>query len=380
MSAYSVKGKGWRYDFTHKGTRYTEAWFKTKKEAKEAEASKRKELENPPSPEQVAKPVTGSEKTPTGMGFFELINRRLDYVKAYNSNSYYQTCVVLARGWVKRWGKLTCSQITRDIVERFILDRKKVSAFTANKEIRYLKATFNFGKRRGYLKDNPLDGMAFMPVEKRLKYVPPPEDIDKVIELADPDTQDYLWTIRDTMGRISEINRLTWDDVNLERRYVVLYTRKKRGGHLTPRKVPMTQKLYEILARRFAERDKAKPWVFWRYNVDQDTGERAAAPFKDRREIIKNLCNKAEVRQFRFHALRHAGASIMDNQNVPIGSIQRILGHENRTTTEIYLHAIGDIEREAISVYERAIQKVSHKSHIENKQAQGPQPEPPLTT
>ena len=33
MSVYSVKGKGWRYDFTRKGARYTEAWFKTKKEA-----------------------------------------------------------------------------------------------------------------------------------------------------------------------------------------------------------------------------------------------------------------------------------------------------------------------------------------------------------
>jgi integrase len=43
---------------------------------------------------------------------------------------------------------------------------------------------------------------------------------------------------------------------------------------------------------------------------------------------------------FRFHALRHFGASLLDQSNVPIGSIQRILGHENRTTTEIYLHAI----------------------------------------
>jgi integrase len=26
--------------------------------------------------------------------------------------------------------------------------------------------------------------------------------------------------------------------------------------------------------------------------------------------------------------LRHSGASVMDNNNVPIGDIQRILGHE----------------------------------------------------
>jgi integrase len=301
------------------------------------------------------------EMTPTDMGFLELVNRRLDYVKAYNSATYYQTSVVLARGWVRRWGKLSCSQITRDIAEQFILDRRKVSAFTANKEIRYLKAMFNFGKRRGFFKDNPLNGTAFLPVEKKLKYIPPPEDIDKVIELADPDAGDYLWTIRDTMARISEINRLTWDDVDLERRYVVLYTRKKRGGHLTPRKVPLTQRLYEILSRRFSTRDRAQPWVFWHSYVDGKTGEKKAGPFKDRREIIKSLCNRAEVRHFRFHALRHAGASIMDNENVPIGSIQRILGHENRTTTEIYLHSISGTEREAMAIYERAIQK-SHTS------------------
>jgi integrase len=61
------------------------------------------------------------------------------------------------------------------------------------------------------------------------------------------------------MKNMSEINRLTWNDVNLEQRYVLLYTRKKSGGHLTPRKVPMTQKLHEILSRRYARRDESKP-------------------------------------------------------------------------------------------------------------------------
>lgn len=215
------------------------------------------------------------------------------------------------------------------------LKRKQVSAFTGNKEIRYLKAAFNFGKKKKYIRENPLNGLAFFSEEKRLKYVPPPEDIDKVIELAVQDSQDYLLTIRDTMARVSEVNRLTWDDVNLEHRFLVLYTRKKRGGHLTPRKVPLTQRLYEILAHRFSMRDEVNPWVFWHVHIDQKTGERKAVPFKDRRDLIKNLGGKAGVRHFRFHALRHAGASIMDCQNVPIGAIQRILGHENRTTTEI---------------------------------------------
>ena len=57
---------------------------------------------------------------------------------------------------------------------------------------------------------------------------------------------------------------------------------------------------------------------------------------------------------------RYKAASILDRENVNLGSIQRILGHENRTTTEIYLHSIGEAERQAMQVYER----VSKESHI----------------
>jgi hypothetical protein len=48
----------------------------------------------------------------------------------------------------------------------------------------------------------------------------------------------------------------------------------------------------------------------------------------------------------------------MDRYDVPIGSIQKILGHEKRQTTEIYLHSIDQAETEAIAVYEKA--KSSH--------------------
>ena len=56
----------------------------------------------------------------------------------------------------------------------------------------------------------------------------------------------------------------------------------------------------------------------------------------------------------------------LERANVSIGSIQRILGHENRSTTEIYLHSIGEAEREAMEVFEQATQdasmrKVSHR-------------------
>ena len=94
-------------------------------------------------------------------------------------------------------------------------------------------------------------------------------------------------------------------------------------------------------------------------------------PYQDRKLIMSTLCQKAGVPYFRFHPLRHSGASVMDNNNVPIGAIQRILGHENRTTTEIYLHSIGNAEKEAINTFEKA--SLNHDSHTDShtKQKKG---------
>jgi integrase len=123
------------------------------------------------------------------------------------------------------------------------------------------------------------------------------------------------------------------------------------------------QKLYQVLQDRSAKRDSDKPWVFWHCYWSRKNGRLIEVPYGDRKKLMKRLCEKAGVRYFRFHPIRHSGASIMDGRNVPLGAIQRILGHDNRKTTEIYLHSIGDLEREAIEVFERAREKPHTKPH-----------------
>lgn len=344
MSVYSTP-TGWRYDFTLNGKRYTQSGIKTKQEAKEREVDKRREIEL--GEKQIS--------TPTDMDLKTLLNRRLDYLKDYRSERYYTDQKYQAKRWLQAFGSDTLvSEMTADVIQGFLVRRKReVSPYTANKELRMAKALFNFGKKKGWIDRNPTDGLEFFPEDRKLKYVPPLEDIDKVIAAADPEDQDYLIVIRDTMARVNEINALTWQDVDLENRRVTLYTRKKRGGHRTPRKVPMTEQVYGILSRMAAERDLSKPWVFWHKYYSRKTGEMVEGPYTYRGNLMKGLCKKAEVKKFGFHALRHLGASLLERERVPTVTIQRILGHENRTTTEIYLQSLGDAEREAMVVLDR---------------------------
>lgn len=355
MSVYFVKKKGWRYDFTLKGSRYTKGWYKRKQDARKAETVRREEILDPAAPIEA----------PIDMVFLDLVNLRLDHVKAYNSEEHYRSYFYLGRRWITKWGELMCSEINPAMVQQHLMERRRISAYTANKDLRYFRATVNFGIKKKYISNDPAEGLDFFPVEKKIKYVPPVEDIDKVIALAELDEQDLLYVVRETMARICEANKLKWEDVNLDNRYVILYTRKKRGGHLTPRTVPMTQTLHAVLQRRYEKRDPEKPWVFWHRYWSRKHGQFIEGPYGDHKKLMKRLCERAGVRYFRFHPLRHSGASIMDGNNVPIGAIQRILGHENRKTTEIYLHSIGDLEREAIDTFERARKKSHTDSHTD---------------
>ncbi len=233
-------------------------------------------------------------------------------LSVYKTPSYYKDNRYLFKRLVRRWGQMSVDEITSMNVQKFILERSRLGHYAANYDLRLLKALFNHGIRHKVVSENPVQNVPFLPVEKRVKYVPPVQDIDKIIALADPDTQDYLWTIRETMGRMGEINRLAWDDVDLKNRSVTLYTRKKQGGHLTPRRVSMTQQLFEVLNRRFAGRDPKMPWVLWHTYRCRKTGEIKSGPYTERKTFMKTLCAKAGVRYFRFHAMRHSGASIMD--------------------------------------------------------------------
>jgi len=125
----------------------------------------------------------------------------------------------------------------------------------------------------------------------------------------------------------------------------------------------MTRKLHEVLSRRFQERDVKKPWVFWHRYWSRKQGRHVEGPHDDRKKIMRKLCTNAKVKYFRFHPIRHSGASILDGNNVPLVAIQRILGHENRKTTEIYLHSMGDLERHAMTIFEQAREKSHTDSH-----------------
>jgi len=353
MSVYfNKRRKWWEYYFRFQKKIFTRAGFKTKKEALAAEAERKKD---------VKQPITTQEQKEIDMAFLDLVNSRLDYLQAYRSKTHYIDSVYLAKRWVRQFKDMTVHQISPELIGNFLIKLKnKVSAFTANKDLRALRATFNFGIKppNRWFTYNPTDGLKFFPVESKMKYVPPLEDVIKVLMVAEGEVQDYLWTLALTMGRMSEINKLEKTDIDFQNGYVTLYTRKTKGGNTRARKIPMTKKLREVFERRLHK--NTTPWVFYHTYFSRKQKYWVTGPYKSRNKIMTTLCKKAGVRYFRFHPFRHFGASYLENHGVSIKTIQELLGHQNRLTTEIYVHSLNNIDRDAMDCLDSALNGVEN--------------------
>ena len=219
------------YKFDLDRQTYKAGGFLTRRQAEDAEAAARLRVQR--------------SRTPTA--FSTAVTMRLDYVQAYCRPSHYQANVAYLRRFAE-WRDLDLSEITSEMIRRRLVELSKtMSPANANKHLIALRSVFEQAVNDGHLGRNPCRGLKKLPVARAVKYVPPTADIEAVLALASPLDRAYLTVIWQLAARVREVNNLTWEDVDFNRRLVRLWTRKKRGGHKTPRLVEMNQRAFDAL-------------------------------------------------------------------------------------------------------------------------------------
>ena len=73
--------------------------------------------------------------------------------------------------------------------------------------------------------------------------------------------------------------------------------------------------------------------------------------------MMPNLCDKAKVKPFGFHAIRHHVSSLMNDAGKGLKQIQRILRHKRQSTTEKYLHTIDAALYDAVGALDEKPEK-----------------------
>jgi integrase len=293
------------YDFWKNRTRYRQGGFQDKIEAVEAEAKAR------------------TTANMINMDFVELCESRLNEVETRRSKLYFREQQLFFQQIAPIFA--IKKKITKDDIVEYLDDVAKQKSFAlANKHFRWLKALFNH--KEGIV--NPCKGIKPYPLRPKERYVPSVEDVKKVLEISNKEQRQYLLTIIHTAARVREVNRLKPSDIHSNFEYVVLRTRKAKNSDEVERIVPVNKILKKVLKE--IPLDNEYLFINPRYKTKYD--------YRDK--FLITLCNKAGVKPFTFHCLRHLSASLMADAGESLTTIQKILGHQRTTTTDIYLRSI----------------------------------------
>ena len=307
------KGKRWWYKFNFDGQVYfSKAIYLSKSEARKAENVRYDEVStNARNPSQ--KPI---------LNLLEAINDRLDFVQTKKSKAYYSDNKRYYKILLETLGNVSIEQIKRADIENILLTvsqnqkSKGGDNYVVNAMLAIYKALFNHAIDRNELTiKNPCIGIELYPVNKKLKYIPSDEDIEAVKAICYDEQKNLIDFVKETGCRISEALRLKATDVNKD--FIVLYTRKSRNSNLVPRKVP-------------------RPKCLKITGVE----DRVFSRWSDTPKFLERKVKELKQRSWNWHNLRHRYASLLSKQGTPIFEVMTLLGHSNLKTTQNYLQLL----------------------------------------
>lgn len=183
---------------------------------------------------------------------------------------------------------------------------------------------------------------------RRLRFLSN-EECRTLINACDKHLKPVVITALNTGARKEEILGLKWDNVDLKHGFILL-DHTKNGER---REVPINQTLRDILSGIIRRVDV--PYVFY----DPKTGKR----YSNLQRSFVSACNRAKIRDFRFHDLRHSFASQLVMAGVDITTVKELLGHKTLTMTLRYAHLAPSHKVKAVEILDQTFMSTSQKLH-----------------
>ena len=179
------------------------------------------------------------------------------------------------------------------------------------------------------------DVVQMLPYGKRPKCLPVVLDVEEVaqlLEAAKPGRERILLTTAYACGlRISELLHLQVTDIDSAR--MVVNVRQGKGAK--DRQVPLSPRLLTELRQWWCSH-RTKPWLF-----PGLVGESRSRPMNvtSVQRMVKQIVTRAKLKKpASMHTLRHSYATHLLEAGVDVVTLQRLLGHNDLSTTARYLH------------------------------------------
>lgn len=240
--------------------------------------------------------------------------------------------------WRNKIGKFTLNFITPDLIAKY---RKELiegttykgtirMAATTNRYLASLSIVLSYGvKERGWLSINPMLRVSKLKESRGRDRVLSKEECEKLLKACSQSKNPYLLpvvTLALCSGmRKGEILKLKWESINLEQGIISL--KETKSGY--PRSIPLIGTALTEIKKIYQKRNPFNPFVF---PSKKRFGEIAI------RKPWENALNKANIKDFRFHDLRHTFATFAAKSGASNLELATAMGHRSLSMLSRYTH------------------------------------------
>jgi integrase len=275
-----------------------------------------------------------------------------------------KTLEIIERGFSAFYKKYP-EEITVDDLEQWRTKRRADrgnKAATLNRQITALKAALNWGVKRGVFKEHllgRLERLSEDDSDTKIRYLLPEEKTRLIVALdarearikAASDSSlefaDYLKPMvivaLNTGIRRGSLFNLLWSDIDFHERILTVRAAVAKTGREV--QIPMNDLLTKTLAA-------------WKEQTC--TGEGALVfpspmsgeVFQTARRSWENVLKAADIKNFRWHDMRHDFASQLVMKGVDLNTVRELMGHTDMKMTLRYAHLAPKVKRAAVELLE----------------------------
>jgi integrase len=230
-----------------------------------------------------------------------------------------------------------------------------------------LRRALNHAMVRGLVLRNVAEGASLPRLDRKEREILTPEEVKRFLKAASGDPLEALYVIAVTCGlRQGELLGLRWEDVDLEAgtlkvRRQLQRSRDGSGMISIPtknKKDRVVRLCNDAIKSLKAHKERqveqiASAKSHWR-DPEVVFASTIGTPLDPSNVVdrsFKPLLTRAGLPDIRFHDLRHACATLLLSEGVPVKVVQEILGHSSVSVTmDVYSHVLPDMQERAAAV------------------------------
>jgi len=171
-------------------------------------------------------------------------------------------------------------------------------------------------------------------VTRKIPFIPTEQELDSLIAGCGKKTATFLQLLKETGMRSGEANSLSWIDLDLQKRILILNIPEKNGN---PRIFNLSSKLVQMLSVLPKKNDK----IF--SNVTRSSLK--SGFYKSRKRLSSKIQNPRIIR-ISFHTFRHWKATTLYHETKDPLYVKEFLGHKKLDTPLLYIQIENTLYKE----------------------------------